>query len=250
MDNRSSFTIFPAIDLRGGQVVRLKEGDPNRQTSYSSDPASAARRWIAAGARWLHVVNLDGAFGQASGANQQALSAILKEAGPAGIPVQFGGGLRTSAAIQAALDLGVQRVVLGTIIVEQSQVMEAALARWGCERIAAGLDARDGLVQVRGWQSATALQAGPLAVSLKHSGLRWLIFTDIARDGLQTGLNLPATLALARQSQLDVIASGGVSRLEDVRQAKEAGLPGAIVGRALYEGAIDPAALFALDSTP
>jgi phosphoribosylformimino-5-aminoimidazole carboxamide ribotide isomerase len=250
MNTPTSFTIFPAIDLRGGQVVRLKEGDPNRQTNYSSDPAGAARRWVAAGARWLHVVNLDGAFGESGGANQAALSAILAVTGPAGVPVQFGGGLRSLEAIQNALEMGVRRVVLGTIIVEQPQIMEAALARWGCERIAAGLDARDGLVQVRGWQSSTALQAGELAASLKQAGLRWLIFTDIARDGLQTGLNLPATLALARQSGLDVIASGGVSRLEDVRQARDAGLSGAIVGRALYESAIDPAALFALDSTP
>lgn len=249
MNTVTKFTVFPAIDLRGGQVVRLKEGDPNRQTHYSPDPAGAARRWIEAGARWLHVVNLDGAFGEASGANALALSAILSETIPAGVPVQFGGGLRSLEAIQAALDLGVQRVVLGTILVEQPQVMEAALARWGCERIAAGLDARGGLVQVRGWQSATALEVGPLALSLKQAGLRWLIFTDIARDGLQTGLNLSATVALAQHSGLDVIASGGVSHLEDVRQAKEAGLSGAIVGRALYEATIDPAALFALDTT-
>jgi phosphoribosylformimino-5-aminoimidazole carboxamide ribotide isomerase len=249
MDNFSSFTVFPAIDLRGGQVVRLKEGDPYRQTNYAPDPAGAARRWIAAGARWLHVVNLDGAFGETSGANQQALCAILDEAGPAGVAVQFGGGLRSHQAIQSALDLGVQRVVLGTIIVEQPEVMEMALARWGCERIAAGLDTRDGLVQVRGWQSATALRAVDLAISLKQGGLKWLVFTDIARDGLQTGLNLPVTVALYRQSRLSVVASGGVSCLEDVRQAKEAGLSGAIVGRALYESSIDPAALFALDTT-
>ena len=249
MDNLPPFTIYPAIDLRGGQVVRLKEGDPNRQTSYSPDPAGTARRWIAAGARWLHVVNLDGAFGENGLANQLALRTILDEAVPAGVPVQFGGGLRSLDAIRSALELGVTRIVLGTIIVEQPAMMEEALDRWGCERIAAGLDARGGLIQVRGWQSATPLQAGALAATLKQAGLRWLIFTDIARDGLQTGLNLPATVALARESGLKVIASGGVSRLEDVRQAKEAGLPGVIVGRALYESTIDPAALFALNST-
>ncbi len=262
MNSPSTFTVFPAIDLRGGQVVRLKEGDPNRQTSYSPDPAAAARRWIAAGARWLHVVNLDGAFDESSpsrqasrdgqpepNANQRALSAILDEASPANVQVQFGGGLRSLEAIQAALDLGVRRVVLGTVIVEQPEIMAEAVARWGCERIAAGLDARGGLVQVRGWQSATALRAADLALSLKQNGLRWLIFTDIARDGLQTGLNLPATVALARQSGLNVIASGGVSQLEDVFQAKAAGLSGAIVGRALYEGSIDPVALLALDSS-
>jgi phosphoribosylformimino-5-aminoimidazole carboxamide ribotide isomerase len=246
METQPTFTVFPAIDLRGGQVVRLKEGDPSRQTSYSADPAGTARRWIAAGARWLHVVNLDGAFGESSRANQAALASILAAAGPAGVSVQFGGGLRSLEAIQTALDLGVTRAVLGTIIVEQPEVLAQALRRWGSPRIAAGLDARDGLVQVRGWQSATPLQAVDLACSLQLGGLGWLIFTDIARDGLQTGLNLLATTRLAQASGLNVIASGGVSRLEDVRQAKEAELAGVIVGRALYEGAIDPEALFTI----
>ncbi len=248
MDTPGSFTVFPAIDLRGGQVVRLKEGDPHRQTSYPADPPTAARHWIAAGARWLHVVNLDGAFGESGSANREALSAILSEAVPAGIPVQFGGGLRSLEAIRAVLDLGVTRAVLGTVAVEQPRVLEEALARWGSQRIAASLDAREGRAQVRGWQSATPLLAADLARTLKQSGLHWLVFTDIARDGLQTGLNLPATVELARQSGLSVIASGGVSRLEDVKQAKALGLSGAIVGRALYESSIDPVQLFALST--
>lgn len=246
----STFTIFPAIDLRGGQVVRLREGDPARQTSYSTDPAAAARRWITAGAHWLHVVNLDGAFGEASSANQQALVAILGVAVPAGVPVQFGGGLRSTESIQAALEKGVTRVVLGTVIVERPEVLAGALNRWGAERIAASLDARDGRVAARGWQSPTELLAVDLARALQAQGLHWLVFTDIARDGLQTGLNLPATLELARESRLGVIASGGVSRIEDVEEARTAGLAGAIVGRALYEGSVDPAALFALDTSP
>jgi phosphoribosylformimino-5-aminoimidazole carboxamide ribotide isomerase len=250
MNTSTSFTIFPAIDLRGGQVVRLKEGDPNRQTSYSSDPAAIARRWIAAGTRYLHVVNLDGAFGEIANANLAALKAILSVARPAGVPVQFGGGLRTMANIQAVLDQGVTRAVLGTIVVEQPQVLSEALSCWGQERIAVSLDAREGRVQVRGWQNATPLLAVDLACSLNQSGLRWLVFTDIARDGLQTGLNLPATIELAVKSGLDVIASGGVNSLEDVRQARDAGLSGAIVGRALYESAIDPAQLFAFNTHP
>jgi phosphoribosylformimino-5-aminoimidazole carboxamide ribotide isomerase len=240
----STFIIYPAIDLRAGQVVRLKEGDPNRQTTYTSDPAAAARRWIENGAPWLHVVNLDGAFGESGSANMEALENILEEARLAQVPVQFGGGLRSLTAIQAALDLGVTRVVLGTLIVEQPDILTTALERWGAERIAASLDARDGRVQVRGWQNDTPLLAVDLARHLREFGLRWLVFTDIARDGLQTGLNLPATIALAKESGLQVIASGGVSTLEDVRQAKAAGLAGAIVGRALYEGAIEPAELF------
>lgn len=242
------FTVYPAIDLRSGQVVRLAEGDPQRQTQYSADPASTARRWISAGARWLHVVNLDGAFddGQAlaDSPNGLALTAILQEAQTQNVSVQFGGGLRSLEGIQAALDLGVTRVVLGTVIVEQPEILAAALTRWGAERVAAGLDARDGLLRVHGWQRETPLQALQVAQDLAEQGLRWLIFTDIARDGLQTGLNLPATLALAQASGLQVIASGGVSSLADILKTKAAGLAGVIVGRALYEGTLTPEEIF------
>ncbi len=233
------FTIFPAIDLRHGQVVRLQEGDPRRETRYSPDPAETARRWLAAGARWLHVVNLDGAFGEADSANQDALVGIIKEAREAGARVQFGGGLRSLAAIQAALDLGVERAVLGTVAVEQPQILQAALRRFGPERVAAGLDARQGRVQVRGWQESSPLQAADLAASLESQGLRWLIFTDVARDGLGSGLNLPATLELARLTSLQIVASGGVWDEADVRRCREVGLAGVIVGRAIYEGRVN-----------
>lgn len=249
MTNPTSFHVFPAIDLRGGQVVRLKEGDPDRQTAYSPDPAAAARRWIDLGARRLHVVNLDGAFDQPDQANKAALAAILAEAKLAGVPVQFGGGLRSADAVDRALELGVSRVMIGTLAAEQPQIFADLLSKWGPDRIGASLDARDGLVQVRGWQSGTPHPAVDLARTLAQSGLRWLVFTDIARDGLQTGLNLPATAALAQATGLNVIASGGVSRIEDVQEAKAAELSGCIVGRALYEGSIDPAELFHLDQS-
>jgi len=238
------FIIFPAIDLRGGQVVRLKEGDPLRQTNYSPDPAQVARRWIEAGARWLHVVNLDGAFDQPDLANRRALEAILQTATQSSVKVQFGGGLRSLEAVSAALQAGVDRVILGTLAVEQPEVLAEALRLYGPERIAASLDAREGKVAVRGWQSATPLSAVDLARSLSEQGLRWLVFTDIARDGLQTGLNMASTVELARASGLNVIASGGVSSLSDVTASRAAGLAGVIVGRALYEGAIDPVLLF------
>ncbi len=192
------FTVFPAIDLRGGQVVRLKEGDPQRQTAYSNDPRATAGRWLTEGAQWLHVVNLDGAFDQPDSANRAALSAILAEAAQSGAQVQFGGGLRSLEAIDQALELGVQRVVLGTLAIEQPELLEQALMNWGAERVAAGMDARGGFVQVRGWQQATPYPAAEAAQSLRKAGLRWLVFTDISRDGLQTGINLPATLDLAR----------------------------------------------------
>lgn len=232
------FIVFPAIDLRAGQVVRLAEGDPARQTAYSNDPAAAARRWLSEGANWLHVVNLDGAFDQPDAANRAALRAILAVAAQAGAKVQFGGGLRSLDAVRQALDLGVARVVLGTLAVEQPDLLAQAVRQWGAERVAAGLDARDGIIQVRGWQQASPLTALQAAQTLRQAGLRWLVFTDISRDGLQTGLNLPATLDLARQSDLSVIASGGVGGPEDIRAVRQSGLPGVIVGRALYEGTL------------
>jgi phosphoribosylformimino-5-aminoimidazole carboxamide ribotide isomerase len=249
MDNQHeelshNFIIFPAIDLRSGEVVRLKEGDPNRQTRYASDPAAAACRWLEAGAGWLHVVNLDGAFEQPDAANRAALQAILRKSQQFGAQVQFGGGLRSLAMVEDILQLGVARAVLGTLVIQQPELLSEALQRWGAERIAVSLDARGGKVAVRGWQQATDLNATDLACQFSRAGLRWLVFTDIARDGLQTGLNLPATAELARASGLQVIASGGVASQADLDGARAAGLAGAIVGKALYEGALDAASLF------
>jgi len=235
----SELTIYPAIDLRGGGVVRLKEGDPTRQTSYSNDPAKMARRWLSVGASWLHVINLDGAFGESDAANQQALQAILDVAYMFGAQVQFGGGLRSLDAIGAALEMGVQRAIVGTLAVEQQDVLETALSRFGADHIAVGIDALDGLVRVRGWQDGSGVGASDLARQMRALGLHTLIFTDVRRDGMGLGLNIAATRALADVSGLDVIAAGGVHTLDDVIAAQEAGLAGAIIGRALYEGTID-----------
>ena len=229
------FTIYPAIDLRGGKVVRLKEGDPARMTSYSDDPADAAQRWLAAGAQWLHVVNLDGAFGESDDANRNALAAILK----LGARVQFGGGMRSLDAIADALRLGVSRVILGTIAIEQPEIVKDALKLFGAEQIAVGIDARDGLVRTRGWKDDSGVKATDLALHMRTLGLATVIFTDIRRDGLGSGLNIPSTRELAEVSGLDVIASGGVHTLNDVKVAKDAGLAGCIIGRALYDGTVD-----------
>jgi phosphoribosylformimino-5-aminoimidazole carboxamide ribotide isomerase len=234
-----SFTIYPAIDLRGGKVVRLKEGDPARMTAYSDDPAEAAKRWLSMGAKWLHVVNLDGAFGEGDGANQQALLSVLKVASEFGADVQFGGGLRSLDSMSQVLSLGVSRIVLGTVAVEQSDLVTNALEKFGAEKIAVGIDAREGVVRVRGWQSDGGVSAQDLALQMRMLGLRTIIFTDVSRDGMGHGLNIPATRELADVSGMDVIASGGVHTLEDVVAARDAGLSGAIVGRALYEGTID-----------
>ncbi len=229
-----SFTIFPAIDLRGGKVVRLAQGDPGRQTLYGDDPLAFAGRWQAEGAAWLHVVNLDGAFGEETTANLAALQRILG----LGMNVQFGGGLRDAASLRAALEAGVSRAVIGTAAVSNPALVDWALAAFGPERVAVGIDARDGLVRIQGWKAATSIRAVDLAKALQERGLRWCIFTDIGRDGLQSGVNLEATTRLAAASQLQVIASGGVASDEDVRRVREAGLAGAIIGRALYEGKI------------
>ncbi|WKZ37869.1 MAG: 1-(5-phosphoribosyl)-5-[(5-phosphoribosylamino)methylideneamino]imidazole-4-carboxamide isomerase [Anaerolineales bacterium] len=230
-----SFIVYPALDLRGGRVVRLQEGDPARMTAYSDDPAQTARQWLQAGARWLHVVNLDGAFGENDHANWSALESILK----LGARVQFGGGMRSLDAIENALALGVGRVVLGTIAIEQPQVIEDSLKKFGAEKIAVAIDVRDGLVRVRGWKGGSGISASDLALQMRTVGLRTIIFTDIRRDGLGSGLNIPATRELADVSGLDVIASGGVHTRADVTSAREADLAGAIIGRALYEGTLD-----------
>ncbi|NLG72871.1 MAG: 1-(5-phosphoribosyl)-5-((5-phosphoribosylamino)methylideneamino)imidazole-4-carboxamide isomerase [Chloroflexi bacterium] len=232
------FTVYTAIDLRGGQVVRLQQGDPGRQTTFSSDPAAVARRWLQAGARWLHVVNLDGAFDQGDAENQRALAAILEQAARYGTRVQFGGGLRSLPALHKAFEAGVERAVLGTAAVEQPDLLALALETFGPGRIALGLDARGGMVSVRGWGQTTTVQAGVLARRAAALGLRWAVHTDVARDGMGAGLNVEASLDIARGSGLQVIASGGAGSLEDIQRARRAGLAGVIVGRALYEGAI------------
>ena len=231
--------VYPAIDLRAGRVVRLREGDPGRQTTFSDDPGQTARQWLEAGARWLHVVNLDGAFSENDVENQRTLWAILEAANRFGARVQFGGGIRSVDMLDHALNLGVSRAVLGTIAIEQPQLVSDAIEKFGAERIAVGIDAREGLVRVRGWQANSGIRATDLALQMRDAGVRTIVFTDISRDGLGSGLNIPSTRALADASGLDVIASGGVHTIDDVIAAREANLAGVIIGRALYEGTID-----------
>ena len=234
-----SFTIYPAIDLRRGKVVRLKEGDPKRLTAYSDDPADTARRWLQMGARWLHIVNLDGAFGEADAANRLALQAILAVAKALDARVQFGGGIRSLEMMEHVLAMGVNRLILGTVAIERPEVVPDALRKFGAEQLAVGIDARDGIVRTRGWKENSGIPATDLALQMRAVGLRTIIFTDVARDGLGSGLNIPATKTLAQTSGLDVIASGGVHTLEDVLAARQASLAGVIIGRALYEGTVD-----------
>lgn len=240
-----TFDIYPAIDLRQGRVVRLQLGDPDRQTVFSDDPLETARRWRDAGAGWLHVVNLDGAFDQDGAANWRALETLTT----LGMRVQFGGGLREPADLSRAFEAGITRAVLGTAAVEQPEMVLAAIDQYGSDRVAVAVDARDGMVRTRGWQTTTAVSAEVLAQSLQSLGVRLAVFTDIGRDGVLKGANLEATMALAESSGLAVIASGGVRSLDDVRQLRARavdGVIGVIIGRALYEGQVDLAAALAV----
>lgn len=234
-----SFIVYPAIDLRAGKVVRLKEGDPARMTAYSEHPAETARRWLSTGASWLHVVNLDGAFGESDNAGRLALYSILETSKAFDAHIQFGGGIRSMDAIDTLLSLGVSRVVLGTIAVEKPEIVENAIRKFGAEQIAVGIDARNGHVRVHGWKNDSGILVTDLALQMRSFGLRTVIFTDVSRDGLGTGLNLAATRELADASGTNVIASGGVHTMEDVRGARDAKLSGVIIGRALYERTID-----------
>jgi phosphoribosylformimino-5-aminoimidazole carboxamide ribotide isomerase len=234
-----SFTVYPAIDLRAGKVVRLKEGDPARMTAYSNDPAQVARHWLESGAGWLHVVNLDGAFGERDSLNRLAIQSVLRVAQEFGAQVQLGGGARSLMVIEDALSLGVSRVVVGTIAVEAPDVVLQAIQNFSANRITIGIDARDGVVRVRGWKADSGISAKDVALKMRTLGARTVIFTDVRRDGLGGGLNIATTRELADVSGLDVIASGGVDTIADVHAARDAKLAGVIIGRALYERTID-----------
>lgn len=236
------FTIYPAIDLKGGEVVRLAEGDMARATVYASDPAAQARAFAEAGAKWLHVVDLDGAFaGEAR--NASAVEAILS-ATPA--QVQVGGGIRTLAAIDRWFGLGVARVIIGTAaLTDPGLVRSAAQDHPG--KIVIAVDARDGLVATRGWADVSDVPVADMGRRFEDAGVAALLFTDVGRDGLLKGVNIDATAELAQAVKLPVIASGGLADIAEIRELRvKRGISGVIAGRSLYDGRIDLAA--ALDA--
>ena len=234
--------LYPAIDLKDGQCVRLLRGDMAAATVFGDDPAAQARAFAAAGAEWLHLVDLNGAFAGRP-VNAPAVEAILAATA---IPVQLGGGIRDMATIEGWLTRGVARVILGTVAVEQPDLVRRAAATFP-GAVAVGIDARAGRVATRGWAEETETMATDLARSFEDAGVAAIIYTDIDRDGAMAGPNIPATEALARAVAIPVIASGGVSSRADLRALKDTGMvAGAISGRALYDGAIDLAAALAL----
>jgi phosphoribosylformimino-5-aminoimidazole carboxamide ribotide isomerase len=234
----SAFELIPAIDLLGGRCVRLSQGRYDAATVYDDDPAAVARRFASFGIRRLHVVDLDGAKAGRP-VNGDGIRAAVSAAGR--VPVQLGGGLRTIAAVEEALAWGVSRVVLGTIALREPALVRDAAKRFP-DRVAVGIDARDGRVAVEGWTETSELDARDLARRFEDAGVAAIVYTDIARDGMLTGPNLESTAALAGSVRIPVIASGGVGSEDDLRRTAalaKRGVAGVIVGRALYTGAVE-----------
>ena len=237
--------IYPAIDLRQGKAVRLRQGDPDQATVFDANPLKAAQRWADEGAAWLHIVNLDGAFGEKS-PNFRVVARILDNVD---IPVQFGGGLRDLEAVEDAFDLGVARIILGTAAVQNPDLLKLVLEKYGPESVVVGLDAREGRVAIKGWQQTTGASAADLGKRLHRLGAALALYTDIGRDGMLTGVDAEGSAGLAEATGLQVIASGGVAGLDDIRRllaVAHRGVEGVVIGQALYTGAVKLAEAIAL----
>ena len=229
--------LLPAIDLMGGEVVRLKRGLATEKTVYSSDPVAFARKWEDAGADWLHIVDLDAAFG----GEPKNLDAIERICAAVNIPCELGGGMRNFENVSSAFSAGVSRVILGTRAAESIDYVRETCAEFGGQRVAVGIDAKDGFVAVKGWTETTPKPATELALAVQEAGVGTIIYTDIATDGMLQGPNFQAMQDLLDILSCNLIASGGVSSVEDLhRLAALSGLHGAIIGKALYDGMITP----------
>jgi len=238
--------LFPAIDIRHGRVVRLSQGEATRQIVYGDDPVAVAERFVDQGAEWIHVVDLDRAFGD--GDNLALVRRIVTRAGSRA-RIQLGGGLRSVERVREALAQGVSRVVVGTAAAVDPAVIPDILGAEGADRVAVGIDAREGHVAIRGWTETSVLTAETLASRVANEGVRTLIYTDVARDGMLAGPDLDGAGRL-RACGADVIASGGIAALSDIQAVREAGLAGVIVGRALYEGKFELAQALEAAATP
>lgn len=226
--------LYPAIDLRNGQVVRLTQGDYDKMTVYGTDPCAQARQFVAAGAKYLHVVDLEGAK-DGTLSNYDTIAALAKQGG---LYIEVGGGIRTEERIRRYLDLGVGRCILGTIAVKDFAFTERMAKKYG-DRIAVGVDARDGFVAVSGWKELSAERGVDFCRRLRDAGVKTVIYTDISRDGAEQGTNLDLYRELAEIEGLDITASGGVSSIEELRELQTIGTKAAILGKALYTGRLD-----------
>lgn len=229
--------LFPAIDIRGGKCVRLLKGDFDQETVFSDSPAEMAAQWESQGAEFLHLVDLDGARA-GKPQNLATVKAILEKVK---IPVELGGGIRTLEHIEEVLNLGVRRVILGSVAVHDPALVKAACEKYG-DRVVVGIDAKDGMVAVEGWAETSNLEAPVLGKMMADAGVKTIIYTDISRDGTLSGVNVEATVEMARRSGLEVVASGGVKSIEDIRALKayeKEGIAGAILGKSLYMHTLD-----------
>nr|WP_314461038.1 1-(5-phosphoribosyl)-5-[(5-phosphoribosylamino)methylideneamino]imidazole-4-carboxamide isomerase [uncultured Clostridium sp.] len=227
--------LYPAIDLKNGRCVRLKQGEFKEITVYSDKPEEIAALWQEQGAAYLHLVDLDGALAGHS-VNKEVIQRIVNTVS---IPVEIGGGIRSEEAIASMLSLGVARVIIGTKAVKQPEFIRDMIDKFGADRIVLGVDAKDGMVAVEGWEKLSQITASELCSQMKEYGIRHIVYTDISRDGMLSGPNVAYTKKLTDETGLDVIASGGMSSMEDLRLLYEAGVQGAIIGKALYEKRID-----------
>ena len=227
--------LYPAIDMKNGQCVRLRQGAFKDITIYSDAPEKVAAHWQEKGASFLHLVDLDGALAGYS-VNEEVIRRI---ADTVSIPIEIGGGIRSGEAVERMLGLGVRRVIIGTKAVEHPEFLRDMVRAFGEEAIVAGVDAKDGMVAVEGWEKVSSLTARDLCLTMKEYGVRHIVYTDISRDGMLSGPNVEATRKLTEETGLDIIASGGVSCMEDLKCLHEAGIRGAIIGKALYENRID-----------
>ena len=227
-------TIYPAIDMLGGKCVRLTQGRYDDSTIYGENPAEVAKQWEQKGASWLHIVDLDGAKA-GEPINLEAIKNIISSVE---IPIQLGGGIRTMEHIDMLISLGISRVILGTSAVKNKQLVIDAVAKYG-EKIAVGIDAKDGFVAISGWEEVSTYNAMNFAKIIESCGVKTIIYTDIATDGMLTGPNIEAMIEMASEVSINVIASGGVGKLDDVKNLIPTGVSGVIIGRALYAGKLN-----------
>jgi phosphoribosylformimino-5-aminoimidazole carboxamide ribotide isomerase len=226
--------VYPAIDIRGGRCVRLIEGDFDRETAYDADPVDAARRWVEAGAEWLHLVDLDGAVA-GKPVNREAIGRIRAAVA---VPIQLGGGLRQLSDLESAFGNGIDRAILGTVALRDPALVKSAVGQWG-ERVAVALDARDGRLATHGWLEQSDARAIEVALRLAAAGVRYFNVTDISRDGTLSGPNLESLREMIAAVDANIIASGGIASVDDIEATAEVGAAGVIVGRALYDGRVD-----------